>query len=119
MSEHDCIFCKIVRGEVPAELIAENEHAIAFHDRSPVMPVHVLVIPRRHLSRLHAATAQDADALVDCLMLANRVADLTGIAESGFRVATNNGDDANQAVHHLHFHVVGGGKMDVGVESSG
>ena len=119
MTESDCIFCKIVRGEAPTELVAESDQAIAFHDRSPVMPVHVLVIPRRHIACLHSASADDADALVDCLMLANRVAEITGIAESGYRVATNNGDDANQAVHHLHFHVVGGGKMDFGVEASG
>lgn len=119
MSERDCIFCKIVRGEAPTELIAESEHAIAFHDRSPVMPIHALVIPRRHIDRLHDVSVEDSDALVDCLMLSKRVADLTGISEGGYRVATNNGDDAGQAVQHLHFHVVGGGKMHFGVESSG
>lgn len=114
-----CIFCRIVRGEAPTELIAESEHAIAFNDRSPVMPVHVLVIPRRHIDRLHEASSSDAAVLVDCLMLARQVAELTGIAESGYRVATNNGGDAGQVVHHLHFHVVGGGKMNFGVESNG
>ncbi|MDQ3672980.1 MAG: histidine triad nucleotide-binding protein, partial [Gemmatimonadota bacterium] len=111
---NDCIFCGIVRGEAPTELIAESDHAVAFNDRSPVMPVHVLVIPRRHIDRLHEATAEDADALVDCLLLANRVADMTGIAGSGYRVATNCGDDAGQVVHHLHFHVIGGAKMNFG-----
>jgi histidine triad (HIT) family protein len=111
----DCIFCKIVRGDAPTDLIAESEHAIAFYDRSPIMPVHALVIPRTHIDRLHDATFEDADALVDCLMLTRQVAEITGIAESGYRVATNVGDDAGQVVCHLHFHVIGGGKMGFGV----
>jgi histidine triad (HIT) family protein len=107
----DCIFCKIVRGEIPSTRVAENERAIAFDDISPKAPVHALVAPKQHIAALHDATEADCSMLADCLLLCNEVARVKGIAESGFRVIVNDGRDGGQEVAHLHFHVLGGRKL--------
>jgi histidine triad (HIT) family protein len=107
----DCIFCKIVRGEIPSTRVAENERAIAFDDISPKAPVHVLVAPKQHIAAVHDADAGDRDLLADCLLLCNDVARVKGIAESGYRVIVNDGPDGGQEVAHLHFHVLGGRKL--------
>ena len=111
----DCIFCKIVRGEIPSSRIAENERAIAFDDIDPKTPVHMLVIPKAHIPALHDASENDRDLLADCLLLCNQVARSKGIAQSGYRVMTNDGSDGGQEVQHLHFHVLGGRKLKFGV----
>ena len=111
----DCIFCKIVRGEIPSRRVAGNDHAIAFDDIDPKAPVHTLVIPKIHISALHDASAQHRDVLADCLLLCNEVAHAKGIAESGYRVMTSDGADGGQEVMHLHFHVLGGRKLKFGV----
>jgi histidine triad (HIT) family protein len=111
----DCIFCKIVRGEIPSTRVAENERAIAFDDISPKAPVHVLVIPRQHISALHDATGQQREDLADCLLLCNEAARAKGILERGFQVRTHDGADGGQEVEHLHFHVLGGRKIAFGV----
>lgn len=103
-----CLFCKIVEGEVPAKIAYENEHVVAFHDIRPVAPTHVLVIPRRHITGVHDATPDDV-ALLGQVMLAGReVAEKLGLAESGYRLVVNNGENAGQSVFHLHLHVLGG-----------
>lgn len=107
----DCIFCKIVRGEIPSARVAENERAIAFDDISPKAPIHTLVIPRQHVAFLHDATNADGELLAECVLLCNEVARVKGIAESGYRVIANDGPDSGQEVAHLHFHVLGGRKM--------
>lgn len=101
-----CIFCRIVAGEIPAVRVAESERAMAFRDLHPQAPVHVLVIPRRHVASLAEAT--DGEELGAVLLLAQEVARREGIAESGYRVVTNTGADGGQTVHHLHLHVLGG-----------
>jgi histidine triad (HIT) family protein len=106
MSDTSCLFCRIVSGEIPATLIAETPLAVAFRDIAPKAPVHALVIPRRHVTSLAAAT--DSAELGAVLALAAQVAVQEGVAESGYRVVTNVGDDGGQSVGHLHFHVLGG-----------
>lgn len=103
-----CIFCRIVSGEIPATIIAEDDACIAFRDLNPQAPVHVLVVPRRHLSSLDAAGPGDADTLGRVALLAARVARDTGIARSGYRTVVNSGADAGQSVFHLHLHLLGG-----------
>ncbi len=106
MSDTSCLFCRIVDGEIPATIVAETAFAIAFRDIAPKAPVHVLVIPRRHIGSLSEAT--DAAELGELAMLAADVARQEGIAESGYRVVTNVGEDGGQSVGHLHWHVLGG-----------
>ena len=104
-----CLFCRIVRREIPAKIVAENESCVAFRDIDPKAPTHVLVVPRRHVSSLASATGQAE--LGDLLLLASTVARQLGVEESGYRVVLNTGDDGGQTVHHLHAHVLGGRKM--------
>lgn len=111
----DCIFCKIVRGDIPSTRVAETQHAVAFDDIHPQAPVHTLIVPKKHLSALGSATVDDSEILAHCLLLAVEVADIKGIRESGYRVVTNDGPDSGQDVFHLHFHVMGGTRLRSGV----
>ncbi len=101
-----CIFCRIVAGSIPATIVASNERALAFKDLHPQAPVHLLVIPRRHVASL--AAADDPADLGALMTLAADVAREAGIADSGYRVVTNIGNDGGQTVGHLHLHVLGG-----------
>lgn len=101
----ECLFCRLVAGEIPAQIVYEDAHAIAFRDINPQAPVHVLVIPRAHLASLAEFTGETCGPLMDAI---NQVAKQEGIAESGYRVVTNCGPDAQQTVFHLHWHVLGG-----------
>jgi histidine triad (HIT) family protein len=103
-----CLFCRIADGEIPAAKVLENQHVVAFHDLDPKAPVHVLIIPRRHVASVAAAGAGDADLLGQVLLAAREVAEQCGVAESGFRVVLNSNRDAGQSVDHLHAHVLGG-----------
>ena len=104
----DCIFCRIVRGEIPAKLVLEDGELVAFHDIDPKAPVHVLVIPRRHIPSVNTLEEADA-ALAGRLTLAGaRIARELGIAEGGYRLVLNAGADAGQSVDHIHMHVLGG-----------
>ncbi len=112
MADQDCIFCKIVSGDIPADKVYEDDRVLAFRDLDPMMPVHVLIIPKRHYSNIaDGVSAEDAAALVDAI---GTVAGLEGVKESGFRIVANTGDDACQSVHHLHIHLLGGGQMNDG-----
>jgi histidine triad (HIT) family protein len=104
----DCLFCKIVSGEIPAKRAHENEHVVAFHDIHPQAPVHVLVIPRRHIIGIHEATPEDTALLGQVLLAGRDVAEKLGLAEDGYRLVLNNGVNAGQSVFHLHLHVLGG-----------
>ncbi len=104
----DCIFCKIVAGEIPATRVYADDHVIAFNDISPVAPVHVLVIPRKHIASVNEVSLQDSTILGHLFTAAQQIARDRGIAETGYRVLTNTGPHAGQAVFHLHFHVLGG-----------
>lgn len=108
MPEGDCLFCRIVDGEVPADVVHETARVLAFRDIDPKAPTHVLVIPKKHVASLGAAGDGDGELLGEVMLAARSVARAEGIADSGFRVVTNTGDDGGQAVHHLHVHVLGG-----------
>ena len=103
----DCLFCKIRDGQIPAKIVAENAHAIAFRDVGPQAPTHVLVIPRKHIASLNDATADDAQLLGELHLLAQKVARDEGLT-GGYRSVFNTGPDAGQSVHHLHLHLLGG-----------
>jgi histidine triad (HIT) family protein len=105
----DCLFCRIVTGEIPATRVAETESAIAIRDIDPKAPTHVLVIPRTHVSSL--AEASDSSMLGDLLSLAADVASSEGIVDDGYRVVVNVGRDGGQSVDHLHLHVLGGRQL--------
>lgn len=102
----DCIFCKIVTGDIPADVVARTERLLAFRDIQPQAPKHVLVIPRAHIASLDSAS--DPAMLGELFTLARDVARQEGIAESGYRTVVNTNRDAQQAVPHLHVHVLGG-----------
>ena len=104
-----CLFCRIIAGELPASRIAESDDAVAIFDIAPQAPVHILVIPRRHIDSLEAAT--DPRALGGVLELAQHVARAQGIAVTGYRCVINTGPDGGQSVGHLHLHVLGGRSM--------
>jgi histidine triad (HIT) family protein len=105
----DCLFCRIVRREIPATLVREDEHTVAFRDIDPKAPTHVLVIPKEHVASLNEAS--DAAALGRLLLAARDIAQAEGISTSGYRTVINTGADSGQTVHHVHVHVLGGRHM--------
>lgn len=107
MQDHDCIFCKIAKGEIPAAKVYEDDEVFAFKDINPKAPVHFLIIPKKHLASLAHADAGDTALLGKMLALAPRLAREQG-AENGFRVVINTGRDGGQEVAHLHMHILGG-----------
>lgn len=109
----DCLFCRVVRGELPSVRVAESEHAYAFRDISPQAPVHVLVVPREHVTSAHELTPEQAHLVSACVQLAQEVAAIEGIdaPDRGYRLVFNVGPDANMSVPHLHLHVLGGRPM--------
>jgi len=111
MSE-DCIFCKIASGAIPVKIIYEDEHLVAFPDINPVAPVHVLVIPRKHLGSIAEAGPADAAMLGHVMLSLPKIAAQLGIADAGFRVVMNTGKDGGQSVQHLHWHILGGRFME-------
>jgi histidine triad (HIT) family protein len=108
VAEGDCLFCRIVAGEIGSEVVAVSERSFAFRDVNPQAPTHVLVVPRRHIADASALVASDAEDLSDLLALANEVARSEGIAQRGYRLVWNVGPDAQNSVGHLHLHVIGG-----------
>lgn len=108
MSTSDCLFCKIVSGEVPAKIVREGERTIAFRDINPQAPTHVLVIPREHHPDAAALAAADPDLLGEVLREAHQVAVQEGVADTGYRLVFNTGAQAGQTVFHVHLHVLGG-----------
>lgn len=107
----ECIFCKMLNGEIQPEVVYENEAVLAFKDINPQAPVHVLVIPRKHIPSLNDLEPEHDVLVGEMYLAAKRVAQLTGIAESGYRTVMNCGAEAGQTVFHLHLHVLGGRPM--------
>jgi len=105
----DCLFCRIVRKEIPAKLVAEDEHCVAFRDINPQAPVHVLVIPREHVPSLNQA--KDAEMIGRLSLMAADIARSEGVAESGYRTVINTNAGAGQTVFHVHLHLLGGRSM--------
>ena len=103
----DCVFCKIINGEIPSKIIYEDEELIAFDDLDPQAPIHFLVIPKKHIES--TASLEEADSyLIGKIFLAiKKIAEEKGISESGYRIVNNIGEDGGQTVKHLHFHVLG------------
>ena len=107
----DCLFCRIVRGEIPAKIVYRNDHVLAFRDISPVAPQHVLIIPLKHIASLSNLTPEDEAIAGHILLAAGTVAEILGIRESGYRVVFNSGADAMRSVFHIHGHLIGGKPM--------
>lgn len=103
-----CLFCKIVSGEIPAREVYRDDSVVAFHDLNPQAPVHVLLIPTKHVEHLQAASPEDASILGRVLGVIPQVAADLGLADSGYRVVNNCKEQAGQTVWHIHFHLLGG-----------
>ncbi len=106
-----CVFCDIASGRAPADILHRDEAVVAFADRNPQAPDHVLVIPARHVSSLDDAAPDDRELLGRLLLVCAEVARTRQMHRNGYRVVTNVGADAGQTVHHIHFHVIGGRRM--------
>ncbi|WP_017605114.1 histidine triad nucleotide-binding protein [Nocardiopsis alkaliphila] len=112
MVDPDCLFCKIVKGEVPAEIIRAGERTVAFRDINPQAPTHVLVIPRDHHPDAASAAVHDSGLLDEVVREAHEVAVAEGVAEAGYRIVFNTGVAGGQTVFHLHAHLLGGRGLD-------
>ncbi|MES2179214.1 MAG: histidine triad nucleotide-binding protein [Gemmatimonadota bacterium] len=104
-----CLFCRIARKEIPAAIVMENDHVVAFRDIDPKAPTHVLIVPRTHIATLSDAT--DPGVLGELMLAAASVARMEGIDAGGYRAVVNSGADAGQTVFHVHVHVLGGRKL--------
>lgn len=107
----DCIFCRIARGEISSQIVYQNDKVTAFRDINPKAPVHVLIVPNKHIDPKEDLKHEDALIMADILLAAKEVAKLENVAKSGFRLLINAGADAGQEVDHLHMHVFGGKKL--------
>ena len=105
----NCLFCRIIRGEIPAKIVAENPHCVAFRDINPQAPTHVVIVPREHVASLN--DAKDAAMIGHLSLLASEIARREGIADRGYRTVVNTNADAGQTVFHLHLHLIGGRAM--------
>ena len=106
----DCIFCKIANKEIPSNFVYEDEQIVCFHDLEPQAPVHVLIIPKKHIASLDDAGAEDAQLLGHILVKVKEIAEILGL-ENGYRLVNNCGEDGMQTVKHIHFHLLGKRKM--------
>jgi histidine triad (HIT) family protein len=111
MSSDDCLFCKILAGDIPADIIFESDDAIAFRDINPQAPTHVVIIPRKHIATINALESDDAAAVGQLFLAAKQIAQDEGIADDGYRVTMNCNEAAGQTVFHLHLHLLGGRQL--------
>lgn len=109
----DCIFCKIIKREIPSSIVYEDNEIIAFRDVNPQAPIHILVIPKKHISSLVDLKEEDEIVVGKIYTVINKIAEQEGIDKKGFRVIVNCGEDGGQEVKHLHFHILGGKKLGV------
>jgi histidine triad (HIT) family protein len=109
--EETCLFCQIVAGQRPAQIVSQDDRMVAVRDVNPQAPTHVLVVPRDHLESLDDAGQSDEALLGHLLRMASKIANQLNLAEEGYRVVVNNGPGAGQSVYHLHLHVLGGRPM--------
>jgi histidine triad (HIT) family protein len=107
----DCLFCKIVEGTIPARKVYEDDSVVAFHDIQPQAPVHLLVIPKKHIATMNDCQPEDVELLGRTLLAAQRIAREAGLAHEGYRLVNNCGSNAGQVVFHLHWHILGGEKL--------
>ncbi len=111
----DCVFCSIIRGELPAELVHQDEHLTAFRDIHPAAPVHILIVPNRHIASVNELTREDEPLVGSMFTLARQLAAREGIAEAGYRILSNTGLEGGQTVFHMHLHLLGGGRLHIPV----
>lgn len=111
MDHSDCIFCQIISGKAPAEVVYQDEWVTAFRDKHPVTPVHILIVPNHHLDSLNQASPQDEQLLGHLLLVARHLAAENGVNERGFRLMMNTGREGGQSVFHLHLHLLGGAHL--------
>lgn len=104
----NCLFCSIVEGEIPSEKVFEDEHVLAFKDIKPEAPVHIIIIPKKHISSTNDLESNDNELIGHIYYVAKKIVIDLGIKESGYRIVTNCGQAAGQSVLHLHFHLLGG-----------
>jgi histidine triad (HIT) family protein len=103
-----CLFCNVLEKKIPADVVYEDEHALAFRDIRPVAPHHVLVIPRKHIAAVHDLSEEDGPIMGHVILAAKKVAHQLGLEATGYRLVINDGEHAGQTVHHVHVHVLGG-----------
>jgi len=106
----DCLFCKIISGEIPSTKVYEDEYTFAFRDINPQAPVHILVVPKTHIESVGEIDESNADVAAKCLISVSKIAKQEGL-DNGYRVVSNCGENAGQTVPHLHFHILAGKKM--------
>lgn len=107
----DCIFCKIVRKEIPSQVVYEDDRVLAFKDINPLAPVHMLIIPKEHLTNILDINEENADLIGHIHLVACKLAINAGIADSGFRLVTNCNEEGGQVIFHLHYHLIGGKEL--------
>jgi len=111
MLEKACIFCRMIEGEIPTQIVYEDEHVFAFRDINPQAPTHVLVVPRHHFESVNEANEENASFIGKMFLAAKTIAKLEGVSEKGYRLVANNGAGAGQSVFHLHLHLLAGRTM--------
>ncbi len=108
----DCIFCKIISGEIPSKKAYDDKNVYAFEDAHPQAPIHVLIVPKKHMDTLLELSEEHREIISSIFLAANHIARTRGIAEKGFRIVTNCNEHGGQVVLHVHFHLLGGRKME-------
>ena len=108
----DCLFCAIIKGDIPSTKVYEDEYVLAFKDINPNAPVHVLVVPKTHIDSANCINEENIEAISKVMLAIPKVANLCGL-ENGYRVITNVGEDGGQTVKHIHFHILGGEKLPI------
>ncbi len=112
----DCIFCKIINKEIPSKIVYEDEEILVFHDIHPLTPVHILVIPKKHIESALDIKKDDEELIGKMYTVINKIAKEFGVDKKGFRIVTNCGEDGGQEVKHLHFHLLAGKKLGTKID---
>ncbi len=107
----ECVFCEIIGKKIPATILLENDAVLAFENIKPVHPVHVLIIPKKHIANIQETDAADKDDLAQMMLAVSKIAKIKGVDETGYRLIVNCGKDSGQSVDHLHIHLVGGQEL--------
>ena len=111
----ECIFCKIIKGEVPSQKVYEDDEILAFNDINPVTPIHILVIPKKHITSLAHIEKEDEEIIGKIYGVINKISEEKGFKKDGYRVVCNCGENGGQVVKHLHFHILAGKKLGQGI----
>ncbi len=108
----DCLFCKIIKGDIPADIVAQTDYTLAFRDINPQAKTHILIIPKQHITSTKELNDDNFHYLSKMALLANQISEEEGIVRNGYRWVINTGDDGGQTVHHMHLHLIGGRQMN-------